>query len=74
MTTTTTNSFLVVLMMRNELNEVKPARRRFTDEADAEQFANALLGADAPDGIIYHASLFRENADKSLSLLNEWEY
>lgn len=65
---------MVVLMMKNELNEVKPARRRFAREADAEEFACALMGADAPDGIIYHASLFRENADKSVELLNEWEY
>lgn len=74
MTTTTTNPYLVVLFQRNDENEITTARRRFADEADGEQFATVLLGADAPDGIIIAASLFFVKEDGTMDLLNEWEF
>lgn len=72
--TTITQPFLVILYQRNEMGKITPARRQFTSEAHAEEFAVALLGADAPEGIIIGSSLFRMNEDGTMNPLNEWEF
>ena len=74
MTTTITSPYLVILYMKSDAGKVTTARRQFADEATAEEFAVALLGADAPDGTVIGTSLFLMNEDGTMNTLNEWEF
>jgi hypothetical protein len=76
MTTTITSPYLVILYIQHEGEKAGTgvARRQFTNEADAEQFAVALLGADSATGTIIGASLFYMNENGTMNTLNEWEF
>ena len=74
MTTTITSPYLVILYMKSEDGKIATARRQFAQEETAEEFAVALLGADAPDGIVIGTSLFLMNEDGTMECLNEWEF
>jgi hypothetical protein len=70
---TPTMPFLVCLYQSLD-GKVTVARRQFVAERDAEEFAVALLGADAPDGQIVGSTVFRINPDGTFDTLNEFEF